>query len=179
MATSIPKAVPKSIPRAVPPAAAPETPAPPEPKSQKKLFLITFAVLLLAALGAGAWMFFGADKNVAADGTPVQRAVPPVFVVLEPFTINLQPEGGEQYLQVAFTLQVGSQAEVDQIKLYMPQVRSRILLMLSSKKASELLTVEGKKKLADDIIAQVRQPFHPQGTPLEIPNVFFTSFVIQ
>ena len=179
MATSIPKAVPKSVPRAVPPAPATETPVPPAQKSQKTLFLITFAVLFALAVGGGAWLYFGANKNVAADGTPIHRAAPPVFVVLEPFTINLQPEGGEQYLQLAFTLQVGSQAEVDQIKLYMPQVRSRVLLMLSSKKASELLTIEGKKKLAEDIIAQIKQPFHPQGTALEIANVFFTSFVIQ
>lgn len=181
MATSIPKAVPKSIPRAVAPAPAPEPPPLPEKKSRKKLFLVAGAALLLLAVGGGAWYAFensADDKTAGADAQP-QRATPPVFVVLEPFTVNLQPEAGEQYLQVAFTLQVGSQTEVDQIKLYMPQVRSRVLLMLSSKKASDLLTVEGKKKLADDIIGQIKQPFHPQGTPLEISNVFFTSFVIQ
>lgn len=179
MATSIPKAVPKSIPRVVAPAPEPESP-PPAKKSRKKLFVIAGAALLLA-IGGGAWYAFdnsAGEKTAAADAQP-QRAAPPVFVVLEPFTVNLQPENGEQFLQVAFTLQVGSQTEVDQIKLYLPQVRSRVLLMLSSKKASELLSVEGKKKLADDIIGQIKQPFHPQGTPLEISNVFFTSFVIQ
>jgi flagellar FliL protein len=61
----------------------------------------------------------------------------------------------------------------------MPLVRSRLLLLLSSKKASELSTVEGKKKLADEIIAQVKQPFTPQGGSTAISGVFFTSFVIQ
>ncbi len=34
----------------------------------------------------------------------------------------------------------------------MPQVRSRLLMVLSSKKASELLTSEGKRNLTDEII---------------------------
>lgn len=135
--------------------------------------------LVLALGGGGAWYYFvhtAGAKNVA---DAPQRAAPPVFVVLDPFTVNLQPEGGEQYLQVAFTLQVAGQPDVDKIKLYMPQVRSRVLVMLSSKKASELLTPEGKKKLSDEIVAQISQPFYAQGAPLQISNVFFTSFVIQ
>jgi len=58
-------------------------------------------------------------------------------------------------------------------------VRSRILLLLSSKTASELVTVEGKRKLADDIIAQIRKPFAPNAPEVKVNDVFFTSFVIQ
>ncbi len=105
---------------------------------------------------------------------------PPVFIVVEPFTVNLTPgEVGDQYLQVALTLQVADQAQVDRIKLYMPQVRSRVLMLLSSKKASEISSVEGKKKLSDDIIAQINLPFTPQSEPQAVSDVFFTSFVIQ
>lgn len=176
MATSIPKSVPKSIPKEV---QSVEVEAPPEKKSRKKLFLMLGAVVLALGAGGGAWYHFTQKPGANGAANAPQRAAPPVFVILDPFTVNLQPEGGEQYLQVAFTLQVAGQPDVERIKLYMPQVRSRVLLMLSSKKASELMTVEGKKKLSDEIIAQIKQPFYPQGLPLEISNVFFTSFVIQ
>jgi hypothetical protein len=41
------------------------------------------------------------------------------------------------------------------LKLRMPEVRDRILLLLSAKKASDLLTLEGKRKLSAEIQAAV------------------------
>lgn len=151
-------------------------------KSKSKLFIIIgAAVLLLGAGGGGAWYFLG-QKNAAQTETAHAKpapAAPPVFAQMDPFTVNLQADGGEQFLQTAFTLQVGSQADVDAIKLYLPQVRSRVLLLLSSKRGVEISTVEGKKKLAEEIIAQLKQPFSPGAQPLNVSDVFFTAFVIQ
>lgn len=152
--------------------------APPK-KSKKKLLLILGLLLLVAGAGGSAFFFLG--QRSAEPGAPAKQEPPkpPVFVQMEPFTVNLQLEGGEQYLQVQFTLQVADQAQVELMKLYMPLVRSRLLLLLSSKKASELSTAEGKKKLQDEIIATVKQPFTPQSPPQGVTGVFFTSFVIQ
>ncbi len=61
----------------------------------------------------------------------------------------------------------------------MPQVRSRLLMVLSSKKASDLLTSEGKRKLTDEIIDQLGEPFSGSGKGPAITDVFYTSFVIQ
>jgi flagellar FliL protein len=61
----------------------------------------------------------------------------------------------------------------------MPQVRNRLLLLLSSKKASEILSVEGKKTLSNEIVAQIKQPFVAQGPQQSVSDVFFTSFVVQ
>lgn len=182
MATSAPKSVPKAVPKAAP--AAEETAAaPPAKKSWKKLWLMIIGLLILAGGGGGgaAWYFMGQNQS----GTDAPKAVkreppkPPVFVVMEPFTVNLMHETGEQYLQVALTVQVEDQVQVELIKLYMPIVRSRLLLLLSSKKASEILGEEGKKKLAAEIVAQMKLPFVPNTDPQKINSVFFTSFVIQ
>lgn len=153
--------------------------APPPKKSKKKLFLMLGALLLAAGGGGGAWYFMG---SAPSDGSaPVKQAPPqpPVFIAMEPFTVNLQPEAGEQYLQVQFTVQVTDEKQVEQLKLYMPLVRSRLLLLLSSKKPSELSTPEGKKRLQDEIVAAIKQPFTPQSPPQGVTGVFFTSFVIQ
>jgi flagellar FliL protein len=151
-------------------------------KSKSKLFIIIgAAVVLLGAGGGGAWYFLGHKTETHAAPAHAKPApgAPPVFAQMDPFTVNLQAEGGEQFLQTAFTLQVGSQADVDAIKLYLPQVRSRVLLLLSSKHGPEISTVEGKKKLAEEIIAQLKQPFSPGAQPLNVSDVFFTAFVIQ
>jgi flagellar FliL protein len=192
MATSAPKAVPKAAPKTAQVTAIKggEEEAPVVKKrSKKKLFLILFVLLLLIGGGGGAaFVFMGksAAPALGPDGKPLPAPVkhepekPPIFVVLEPFTVNLQPEtGGDQFLQVALTLQVIDQPQVEQLKLFMPQVRSRLLLLLSSKKASEISTPDGKKKLAAEIIAQMQQPFSAHGKPQTVNDVFFTSFVIQ
>lgn len=192
MATSAPRSAPKSNSRnSVPEAPVDDAPKP--KKSRKKLILIIIMMLvLLGGIGGGAWWYFMDDDEdeVTGDATgatvtktekkaKAEKPVPPVFVGLEPFTVNLQPEAGEHFLQVAMTLQVATKEDVELFKLYMPQIRSRILLLLSSKKASEIATLEGKKKLSAEIMAQVNQPLTPQGKPQTVSNVFFTSFVIQ
>lgn len=167
MATSASKAAPK--------AAADEAPV---KKSKKKLLLIVALVVLLAA-GGGAYFMFGRNHEGGAEKPKHEAAKPPVFMTMEPFTVNLQSEGSEQFLQLAFTLQVADNEQVERLKLYTPQIRSRLLMLLSSKKASEINTAEGKKKLGADVMAAVNQPFAAGGKKQEVTDVFFTSFVIQ
>jgi len=185
MATSAPKSAPKTASKN----SAPEAPEGDEPKpkkSRKKLILIlVMTLILLGGIGGGAWWYFMDDDDDASGDTSaekkvkVEKASPPVFVALEQFTVNLQPDTGEHFLQIAMTLQVSAKEDVDLIKLYMPQIRSRILLLLTSKKASEISTLPGKKMLSDEIMSQVNQPLTPQGKLQTVSNVFFTSFVIQ
>jgi flagellar FliL protein len=148
-----------------------------QPKSNK-LIIVLILLIVLAAGGAGAWYFL-TQRAPAAHAEKPQEVKPPVFLPMEAFTVNLQAENGEQFLQTSFTLQVMDQAQVDLIKLYMPHVRSRLLLLLSSKKASEILSVEGKNKLSEEILNVFKQPFTPQGPTVKVSSVLFTSFVVQ
>lgn len=163
----------------VKPNSAEENPEKPK-RSKKKLFLTVGIALLVLGIGGTAGALYLNKKNVSSISVvkyiPVQ---PPVFINLESFTVNLQAEDGDQYLQITFTLQVKDEKQVETIKQHMPQVRSRLLMLLSSKKASEIASTEGKKKLSDEIIALIQQPFNPQGEPQSVSSVFFTSFIIQ
>lgn len=173
MATA-PRAVPKAVPKA-----EEQHEAPVVKKSKKKLVIVLLAVLLLAGGGGAGWYFFMQKPHDSTKHAAVEAPKPPVFVVMDPFTVNLQNDGADQFLQTAFTLQVASAEQVDLVKLYMPQVRSRLLLLLSSKHAAEINTAEGKKKLGAEILTAINQPFTPNGKKQEVSDVFFTSFVIQ
>lgn len=159
--------------------------AAPAKKSKKMLFIIVGAVLVLASGGAGAWFFLmhgsggHEEKGKEKSSEKAEAGKPPVFALLEPFVVNLQPEDGEKYLQVAMTLQVKNEEQAELLKLHMPEVRSRLLLLLSSKKGSEISTSEGKKLLSEEIVTQVKVPFGGRQEPQEVTSVFFTSFVIQ
>jgi len=167
--------------------------AAPAPSGGKtKLVAIIGAAVLVLGLGGGgaAWYFLhGSGDAEAAEPAKKEHTsskkkkkkdeAPPEYVAIEPFTVNLQPEHGDQYLQVAFTLQVDSPEQVEAIKTNMAKVRSRVLLLLSGKKASEISTVEGKQQLAGEILAAVNEPFVPHGDEQEVADVLFTSFIIQ
>lgn len=166
--------------------------APAAPSGGKgKLFVMIGAAVLVLGLGGGAGWYFmhGSSAEAAAEPARKEHAgsskkkkkdeAPPEYVAIDPFTVNLQPEHGDQYLQVAFTLQVDGPEQVELIKANMAKVRSRVLLLLSGKKASEISTVEGKQQLAGEILAAVNEPFVPHGDEQEVTDVLFTSFIIQ
>ncbi len=152
----------------------------PEPKSKKKLIIIAVVVLVLAAGGGGAaWYFMGHKSAPKKEVKHEEPAKEPVFVTLETFTVNLQPDPDEKYLQLDMSLQVASPEVSEHLKQQMPAVRNKLLFLLSSKKASEVTNMEGKKKLSDEILAELKKPFTPGGKAPEVLGVFFTSFVVQ
>ena len=147
-------------------------------KGNKNLILVLLISLIVIVVGGGAaWFFMGDNKHPAEK---VEVAPTPIFVTLEALTVNLQRgEDGDQYLQTTLTALVGDKEHEQMMKLYMPQLRSRLLLLLSSKKASEINSEEGKKKLTEEILATIRRPYSDKGPEQRIMNIFFTSFVIQ
>ena len=165
------------------PAKAPES-AEPIAKAQKakkkrrgKLFWIGL-VLFSAAASGTSWFLIG-EKPAGGGSAPPQAAEkPPTFVNLEMFTVNLQPEVGEQYLQVALTVKTTEDGAAEAIKLHMPEIRNRLLLLLSSKLPSQLQSTQGKVQLAGEILGEVRKPL-PEALQQSVAAVYFTSFVIQ
>lgn len=123
-------------------------------KKSKLLIIIIAAVVVLGAGGGGAWFFLKPKDPSAAHAEPPK---PAVFMPLETFTVNLVPQDGQQqYLQAGLTLKLGEQIKETTVKDKMPEIRDRILMVLSSKKASDVLPAEGKKKLAKEIVAAVQ-----------------------
>ena len=161
--------------------------AAPAAGSKKKLLIIAIAGVLLLGGGAGAGWFFlhGSGDAEAHEEAPKKKkkekkeSVKAEYVPIEQFVVNLQPENGDQYLQIQFTLQVDGPEQAVLIKDNMAKVRSRVLLLLSGKKASEISTIEGKQQLAAEIKAVVQAPFDEGGDEQEVSDVLFTSFIIQ
>jgi flagellar FliL protein len=173
------------------------------PKKSKKLLIIILAVVLLLVLGGGAAFMLLKKGDHAEDDeeTAEETAKPakkkdkkkdkeahPVFINLDAFTVNLVPETGDQYLQVVLSLEVEDATAEPDIKTKMPKIRNNLTLLLSSKKASELLPKEGKEKLAealkDEINSVIEPPVKNKKGVVEAPDgpvkaVLFTSFIIQ
>lgn len=143
--------------------------AAPAPKGKKKLILIIgIAVAVLLAGGGGALVLMkknSADAEAEAEadaedgGAPVKKAkaaaaptgAPPVFVPLDPFTVNLADSAADRYAQVAVTLQIDDPKIEASLKAYLPAVRNNILLALADHTAAQLLGRDGKRLLAERI----------------------------
>lgn len=145
-------------------AAPAEAEATTKPKS-KIILLAVIGVLILGAAGGAGWYFMRGSKHAEEPKVAVVEA--PTFLALEPFTVNLQHEESDQYLNVGITLKVASAEIADKIRQSLPEVRSRLLFILSSKHATELVPLEGKKKLAREIIAEVNNIIGPHATPVK------------
>lgn len=168
---------------------APEGEQAPKKKS-KLLIIIIAAVVLLGAIGAGAFVMLGSsshdeDEETSAEAPKAKKKAgkegPPVYVALENFTVNLMPDQGEQYLQVAVSVELSDAAAGEQIKVHMPKLRNKVMLLLSSKKGSELATREGKEGLAEEIKQEMNGVLDAGGKGKEGPikDVLFTSFIVQ
>ena len=177
------------------------------PKKKGKLGLIIVIVLLvvliLVAAGVGALLLLkgGKDKDheePAAHAAPAAQQLqttgtvdltkPPTFIPLEAFTVNLRRDEGDHYLQVVAVMRVADATMDATLKAFMPEIRHRINLLLSSKLPSEVATVEGREALSLAITESINEAlgFKPvrdaAGKP--VPNgpvqaVLFTSFIIQ
>ncbi|HEX5337111.1 MAG TPA: flagellar basal body-associated FliL family protein [Gallionella sp.] len=137
--------------------AAPATDAPP-PKSKKMLIIIIAAAVLLLGGGVAAYILLKPHPPKHDDEAAVEEThaeVPPKFVELGTFTANLIHEDGDRYLQIAISLKLTKPELEEKIKANNPEVLHRVNMLLQSKRPSELATVEGKEKLANDIKAQV------------------------
>jgi flagellar FliL protein len=161
------------------------------PKGKSKLLVILVAVFgLLAAGGGGAAFFFhkkAADTEAAAkddDGGEAKGdkkkskkdAKPPVFNTLENFTVNLSGEG-DHFMQLGVVLQLKDEETAEKVKAFLPLIRSKVLLLASSKTAEELQTQKGKQDLVAEILEATRAPLKDEGD--DVQAVLLGGMLIQ
>lgn len=140
-----------------------ETAPPVAAKAKKKWLLIILALLVVLAIAAaGALWFIAKQRSASLDedaDEPVAQVeddkTPPAFLPMDNMVVNLADPGGDRFAQVGITLQLDNGKTAERVKAHMPAIRSGVLLLLSQRTSDELLSREGKEKLAADVRAEV------------------------
>jgi flagellar FliL protein len=144
---------------------------PPAKKSKKLLIIIIGAVVAVLALGGAGYYFLVLKPRAAAaaaeDGgeEPAKAAtkdghpIPPAYLPMDNMVVNLADPGGDRVAQIGVTLVVTDAHASDQVKAFLPTIRSGVLMLISQKTATELLTTEGKEALAKEILHEAVLPF--------------------
>jgi flagellar FliL protein len=177
------------------------------PPKKKKLLIIIIAAVLVLVLGGGGAAFFLMKKKAhdeeadAEEEKPAktakakkkkkdEKAAPPVFAKLEPFVVKLQAEAAEAYVQAVPELKLAEAPIADQIKAFMPEIRHKTLMILASKKASELNTPAGMQMLANQLRVMINATLSgespetskeklDQDEESPVQAVFFSSLIVQ
>jgi flagellar FliL protein len=147
------------------------------------ILILLIALVAAGAAGAATWFFMSRSAPAPAASTSPGAPAPgpiPVFFPLEPMTVNLQSDDGQQhYLRIGLTLKLNDQQTQQHLNEHMPEIRSRVLLALSNKHPEELAPLEGKHALAKELEALIEQPTETGGQPVHVADVLFTEFVVQ
>lgn len=168
-----------------------------KPKSKKKLIIIVLVVVLL--LGAGVPILFlgGSKKEAAEDGEEHEVEKHYATYEMNTFIVNLSENSS--FLKVKMVLEYdpslvhgagggeahggggagggGESGPPGVIGEKFPQINDAIITVLSSKRAENVLTVDGKEELKEELIEAINEATGLDEGP--IVNIYFKEFIIQ
>jgi flagellar FliL protein len=100
-----------------------------------------------------------------------------IVAKLEPFIVNLADHGvRRQYLRTILHLVLHQERDKKSLEEASPRIRDAVLTLLSSKKTEELLTVEGKTRLREEIGKQINAAIGKEDV---VAEVYLVEFLVQ
>ena len=153
-------------------------------KGRKRSILIpVLLVVTLAACSVAGYAVWRIMNKT--DGHPatakVEPPAAPVFYALDTFTVNLvnADNDPDRVLYVGFTLRLPDEATRLRMNDYLPEVRSRLLLLLSRQDSSKLASEQGKQALVEQIKQSLAPPLVKGQPPQAVNDVLFTAFILR
>ncbi|MEE9336961.1 MAG: flagellar basal body-associated FliL family protein [Methylococcaceae bacterium] len=158
-----------------------------EKKSSKKMIIIGLVILLLAGAGAGYYFFMGnseeLDKEVSGEvieEEDEEGASDDIYYDMKKSLIVNFPKGsGASLIQVSVSLLVKGEETIEVLKKHEPMIRNNLLMAISAKGSKNLMTIEGKEALRDEMLKVVGEVMEKMTKKNKVTNIFFTSFVMQ
>lgn len=163
--------------------------------SMMKIILLVNIVLVLIGITVGVTIFVMSgddEEKVSQTDTEVlegagrdeveipRQGGAPIYVPLNPaFVVNFENQDLVSFLQVDIQIMTYDAAVEQALKTHMPVVRNELLLLLGGKQYHEINTREGKRKLSQEAIREIRRVLEEAGAPSGIEALYFTSFVMQ
>ncbi|ARS49507.1 flagellar basal body-associated protein FliL [Ectopseudomonas hydrolytica] len=168
--------------------AAPAADGQPGGKSKLKLIILIVVGLLLAVgLSIGGTWFILSKGDKADDAKPAEAASPATPVrqpalyqdLMPAFVVNFNHQGRTRYLQVSMALMSRDAAGVEKLKVHMPVLRNRLVMLLSGQDFAALQTPLGKEMLLQQALASVQELAQKETGSTVVEQVLFTNFVLQ
>jgi flagellar FliL protein len=150
----------------------------------KKPLLIGLIVGVPLLLAGGAFFLFpeltaflpwvGTHDATAKEEKPAEPKKD-IIADLDPFAVNLAGPGFSRYVRLSLRLHLNDEHDKEVLKIASAKVRDALIMLLTSKRAEELITPEGKSELRKEIIEQVNAA---SGKTI-VSAIYFKEFLIQ
>jgi flagellar FliL protein len=156
------------------PEGAEAAPAPKRKLPLKLMAIIGAGVVLVAAVGIGAYFLFGGVRQTQAAPVPVK---PAVFIDLPEVLVNLSNTGSDrtQYLKVKIVLELSDQLLVQQITPVMPRVMDTFQTYLRELRPTDLDGSAGLYRLKEELTRRVNVAIAPN----KVNAVLFKEIIVQ
>jgi flagellar FliL protein len=150
----------------------------------KKPLLLGLIVGIPLLLAGGAFFVFpeltaflpwSGGQDATAEEKKTDEPKKDISADLEPFAVNLAGPGFSRYARLSLRLQLNEEHDKEVLKQSAAKVRDALIMLLTSKRAEELITPEGKIELRKEIIEQVNIA---TGKPI-VSAIYFKEFLIQ
>lgn len=165
--------------------------------SGKRWLIPVLLSVVAAVLAGGGVAFFLSSKATPAEPSaevpaeaaaapppaplaPIPHMAPAQYFALEPaFVVNLADPGGDRYLQVEVQLMSRVPKMEEVLKLHMPVIRNRLLLLFSQQTADGVRSREAKEALQAEALKEVQLVLTQATGAPGVEALYFTSFVTQ
>jgi len=150
-------------------------------KRKRKIWIPLLVLITLAACATAGYSYWRMQQHPSTEAKAEAEAPPPppapVFFALDTFTVNLGD--ADRVLYIGITLRLKDDATRARLREYLPEVRSRLLLLFSRQDATKLATDDGKQQLATAIKEAIATPLVAGQPKQEVTDVLYTAFILR
>ncbi|HEY5263495.1 MAG TPA: flagellar basal body-associated FliL family protein [Steroidobacteraceae bacterium] len=115
-------------------------------------------------------------KGHGEDAGAAKAAI--YYAIDPPLVVNFEEGSAVRFLQISMQVMATDQKAIDSVQKNVPLIRNNLLLLMSNRDYQSLMSREGKEKLRQEALAEIRAVQKKEGGPL-VDDVLFTSFVVQ
>lgn len=146
-------------------------------KSKRSIWIPLLVIITLAACATAGYSYWRMQQKPATAANEPPPPPAPVFFALDTFTVNLGD--ADRVLYIGVTLRLKDEATRARLNEYLPEVRSRLLLLFSRQDAAVLSTEDGKQKLIAAIKETLSPPLVAGQPKQDVTDVLYTAFILR
>jgi flagellar FliL protein len=104
---------------------------------------------------------------------------PSVYYAIDPpLVVNFEDGSAVRFLQITMEIMAHDEKAIESVQKNIPLIRNNLLLLMSNRNYQSMMSREGKEKLREEALAEIRAVQKKEGSP-DVDDVLFTSFVVQ
>ncbi len=135
--------------------------------------------LLLVLLMSGQSALASAKKEEGAEGGAAGGPGLQYIALKPAFVTNYGSGGAIHFLKADVTLRVPDAQMSAAVMRHMPQIRHTLVMLLSRQQEADVGTMEGKERLRQQALADVRAVIEAEEGKPGVEDLLFTGFILQ